>query len=200
MTEVPSGASPSTPDRLLDATRECVREQGLTNTTSRAITARAGANLAAITYHFGSKDQLVAAALLSAIRERVEPALAVLRRDDLEPPMRVLAALNALQAAFRTTAKEAPAYLEALVQARHLPALEAGARELFAELRSFFAEQITDQRAQGQLPAWVEPEAMATLILAVANGIVLQATLDGAEPDFPDVGGQFVHLLLAARE
>lgn len=41
---------------------------------------------------------------------------------------------------------------------------------------------------------------MATLIVDVANGIVLQASLDGVGPDFTAVGGQFVQLLLAARE
>ena len=35
---------------------------------------------------------------------------------------------------------------------------------------------------------------MATLILAAANGIVLQAALDDGAPDFVAVGGQFVQL------
>jgi AcrR family transcriptional regulator len=200
MTEVPTAAvSPSTHDRLLEAARACVREKGLANTTSRAITSRAGANLAAITYHFGSKDRLVAEALLSTIRARLRPALNVLRREDIEPPARVLTTVAALQSAFLEAADDAPAYLEALVQARHLPALEAGVRELFSELRGFFAAQITDQRDQGELPSWVDPPAMATLILAAANGIVLQAALDDGAPDFVAVGGQFVQLLLAAR-
>lgn len=172
----------------------------MASTTSRAIASRAGANLAAITYHFGSKDQLVAEALLSAIRSRVGPALDVLRREELDPPARVLAAVSALQSAFLEAADDAPAYLEALVQARHLPALDAGVRELFSELRGFLAAQITDQRDEGELPSWVDPTAMATLILAAANGIVLQAALDAGAPDFVTVGGQFVQLLLAARQ
>jgi len=189
----------STHDRLLEATRDCVREAGVANTTSRAITSRAGANLAAITYHFGSKDRLVADALLSSIRGRLGPALDVLRREDLDPPTRVLAAVAALQSAFLEAVEDAPAYLEALVQARHLPALEAGVQELFSELREFFSAQITDQRDRAELPSWVDPAAMATLILATANGIVLQAALDAGAADFATVGGQFVQLLLAAR-
>jgi len=183
----------------LEAASACVREKGLANTTSRAITSRAGANLAAITYHFGSKDRLVAEALLSAIRARLRPALDVLRREDIEPAARVLATVAALQSALLEAADDAPTYLEALVQARHLPALEAGVRELFSELRGFFAAQITGQRDRGELPSWVDPAAMATLILAAANGIVLQAALDDGAPDFVAVGGQFVQLLLAAR-
>ena len=49
-----------TEQRLVEATRGCLRSRGLADTSSRAITDLAGANLAAITYHFGSKEQLVA--------------------------------------------------------------------------------------------------------------------------------------------
>ena len=64
-----------TRQRLLDATRRCVRSRGLARTTSRDITSEAEANLAAITYHFGSKDELVAEALLAGLREWLDPAL-----------------------------------------------------------------------------------------------------------------------------
>ena len=64
--------------RLIDATRRCIARQGLAATTSRDISAGAEANLAAITYHFGSKDELVAEALLEALRDWLKPALDVL--------------------------------------------------------------------------------------------------------------------------
>ena len=55
--------SASTRQHLLDAARHCVRETGLAGATSREITATAGVNLAAITYHFGSKEELFQAVL-----------------------------------------------------------------------------------------------------------------------------------------
>ena len=68
----------STRQDLLDAARECVRTHGLAGTTSREITTTAGANLAAITYHFGSKDELIAEALFGELERRIQPALAML--------------------------------------------------------------------------------------------------------------------------
>jgi AcrR family transcriptional regulator len=62
-------------DRLLQATRQCVRDRGLTGTSSRTITDAAGVNLAAITYYFGSKDDLVSAALADELRDWIQPAL-----------------------------------------------------------------------------------------------------------------------------
>ncbi len=82
-----------TRQRLLDGAATCIRDRGVSSTSSRAITATAGVNLAAITHHFGSKDELVAESLLATIRAALEPALAVLGRDDIEPPARTLLAV-----------------------------------------------------------------------------------------------------------
>jgi len=61
--------------RLLDAGRELFAEHGLKGTSVRALTAAAGANLGAVTYHFQSKDALyirVLEEVLRPIRDRVE--------------------------------------------------------------------------------------------------------------------------------
>ena len=88
-----------TRQRLLDATRQCVRSRGLARTTSRDITGAADANLAAITYHFGSKDELVAEALLAGLREWLDPALIALTESD-DPATGMLTALQTLITTF----------------------------------------------------------------------------------------------------
>jgi AcrR family transcriptional regulator len=54
--------------RLLEAAGEEFAERGFTGARVRAICARAGANLAAVNYHFGGKEQLYLAAVLEAHR------------------------------------------------------------------------------------------------------------------------------------
>ena len=44
--------------RILDAALDLFGERGLTGTTVRDIAARAKVNVAAISYHFGGKDEL----------------------------------------------------------------------------------------------------------------------------------------------
>lgn len=51
----------TTRERLLEAAMDCFAERGFAGTTTRAICARAGVNLALLNYHWGSKDALWAA-------------------------------------------------------------------------------------------------------------------------------------------
>jgi len=56
-------ASGATQTRILDAAETLFMEHGFEATSLRAITAAAGANLAAVNYHFGSKEELFEAVL-----------------------------------------------------------------------------------------------------------------------------------------
>jgi AcrR family transcriptional regulator len=54
---------------LLSATQELLLERGESKTTLRAITELANANVAAVNYHFGSRDALIQQAYKSALEE-----------------------------------------------------------------------------------------------------------------------------------
>ena len=56
-------AGPATKDRILDAAEALFMEHGFEATSLRSITAAAGVNLAAVNYHFGSKEELFEAVL-----------------------------------------------------------------------------------------------------------------------------------------
>ena len=49
----------STKDRILHAAEELFAAQGFATTSLRQVTSRADVNIAAVNYHFGSKDNLV---------------------------------------------------------------------------------------------------------------------------------------------
>jgi AcrR family transcriptional regulator len=60
-------AAPDTRTQILDAAEHLFAEHGYRGTSVRAITDLAGANLAAVGYHFGSKSELLAAVARRAI-------------------------------------------------------------------------------------------------------------------------------------
>lgn len=59
----------NTREKILDAAEELFSEGGFSATSIRAITTRAGVNLAALNYHFGTKDGVIDAVL----SRRIEP-------------------------------------------------------------------------------------------------------------------------------
>jgi AcrR family transcriptional regulator len=70
MTQAPA----NTYDALLDAAEELFSERGYTGVGIREIVDRAGANIAAINYHFGSKQGLYLATVQRAMQQRVTSA------------------------------------------------------------------------------------------------------------------------------
>ncbi len=95
-----------TKDKILDAAEQLFGEQGYAETSLRHIIAQAGVNLAAIHYHFGSKEDL----LVQLIRRRAEP----INQDRL-------AMLDRLEA----EAAGKPAPIEKIIEAFLLPAAQA---------------------------------------------------------------------------
>ena len=105
-----------TPDRLLDAAERLFAERGVGQTSLRAVTEAAGANLAAVNYHFGTKTGL----LLAVLDRRVVPM-----NDER---LRLLDAVEA-------NAGAAGPDLQAVVEAFLAPAVKVGQ----GEGRHFFA-------------------------------------------------------------
>ena len=66
---VPEPSPPSSPERILAAAEQLFGEKGFSSVSLRQVTSAAEVNLAAVNYHFGSKDGLIEAVL----RRNVEP-------------------------------------------------------------------------------------------------------------------------------
>lgn len=69
----------STPERLLDAAEYLFAEQGFADTSVRDLTAAADCNIAAVNYHFNSKENLYIEVFRRAIREMREHRVNAIR-------------------------------------------------------------------------------------------------------------------------
>jgi len=79
-----------TKTRILDAAEWLFAEHGFTDTSLRMITSRAGVNLAAVNYHFGSKKALIQAVLgryLEHFMPYVDQQLAGLMHEQPQPSL-----------------------------------------------------------------------------------------------------------------
>jgi len=74
----------ATKDRILDAAEGLFMEHGFEATSLRAITAAAAVNLAAVNYHFGSKEELFQAVLTRRLDPMNQRRVALLDRFERE--------------------------------------------------------------------------------------------------------------------
>lgn len=184
---------------LVTAAQRLLMADGPEGLTSRSIADEAEANLASITYYFGSKDQLVAEAMIAVARDLIEPVVAQLSNSDGDPVTNLLTTAQLLYRVLAENRDQLPGYVHALAAASNDDRIGDGIQKLHHCLRVVLAESIAGQRELGLLPAWVDPEAMAQLILAVGNGVVIAKVTDPDRTDEVAIGTQFAQLLIAAR-
>src|SRR5260370_27594650 len=86
----------TTPDRLIEAVERLMTERDDLEPSLREITSYAGANVAAVNYHFGSKDALVHAVIERALTEHPREHLERLDASaPSQPPPRIEAIFSA---------------------------------------------------------------------------------------------------------
>ncbi|HEY0473087.1 MAG TPA: TetR/AcrR family transcriptional regulator [Kribbella sp.] len=158
---------------VLDAVVEVIAERGLEAATMRNVAAVAGISLAQVQYYFRSKDELVASAFQHVTRAFDEKLATV---DLSGPPRKVLRdALEIWLPLDESRARDARVWLAFSAAAATSPALKEIAAATDHELRVAFARLLDAAAAGGQLAEVVDTESEAALLLAVVDGLVVQA-------------------------
>ncbi len=94
----PEVLSQDTKSRILDAAEQLFMEHGFEATSLRHLTSRAGVNLAAVNYHFGSKEDLFQAVLTRRLDALNQERIALLTRLEREAGARPVACERILSA------------------------------------------------------------------------------------------------------
>jgi AcrR family transcriptional regulator len=85
---------PDTKQLLIQTTLHLIETRGIEQVTVRKIAAQAGVNVAAVNYHFGSKDRIIFAAL-QTLRDGFGEAFKFLQSTELAPHERLAAFMAA---------------------------------------------------------------------------------------------------------
>lgn len=83
----------STKDKIMQVAMDIITAEGFQGITTRKIAARAGVNVAAVNYHFGSKDALIGEAL-RYLSVQLRDTFKVLQQEEGEPETLVLEFIN----------------------------------------------------------------------------------------------------------
>jgi AcrR family transcriptional regulator len=163
-------AAQGTPERLIAAVERLLAERDDLDPPLRDITQAAGANVAAVNYHFGSKAALVTAVIERALTEHAREALEALDAvSDAQPPAGVE---EILRAWMQVSAGIAPNTVMCRIAARILAGPPAELSELaertIAEPRARLLKLLSDRLPQlslGELGFRVDMAVVALLML-----------------------------------
>jgi len=175
----------------MHAAKTLVAERGYAGTSVRDIAALAGANLAAVNYHFGSREALLDEAVLECFLDWTRRFELLSQADPQASPMdRMTAGARAVMADLPTAQPLFAAFLEALLRARRSPALRTRLADHYDEQRRRVAAVVAPPasgRPAGPA-AGRAPEILASLLIAFVDGLLLQSLVDpNAVPTVADL-------------
>jgi AcrR family transcriptional regulator len=177
-------------EELLVGAKRCLRSKGFARTTARDIATASGVSLAAIGYHFGSKEALLTQALVEATGEWVEELGPVLASDldaDATPMERFELTWTRLLGLFRGHRQlwaanfEVSPYVETMPEVRAVMAsAQEAARLGLARLFLGLDETTDPQRARDA----------GAVYYALLAGVIIQWLVD---PDRAPSATQLAH-------
>ncbi|MFC4511810.1 TetR/AcrR family transcriptional regulator [Streptomyces ehimensis] len=170
----------STPERLIESTRELLWERGYVGTSPKAIQQRAGAGQGSMYHHFSGKPDLA----LAAIRRTAEELRAA-AEERFATPGTAVERVTAYLRREREVLKGCP--IGRLTQDPDVmadPVLRAPVDETFAWLRARIADVLAEGRDRGELDAGLDPADTASTVVAVLQGGYVLARAAGSEEPF----------------
>lgn len=163
----------TTSQRILDAARAVIARRGISGLRIREVAAEAGVNVAAIHYHFGSKELLMEA-VLQSIGDRFY-------QDYLALPG---SGAGRIRAHFRTTVDYLAeqddlhrVWLNFLVESFHSPRIQALFHRLLERWRHCYQSDLEASYRSGH-PLPLPPERLTPLLMSITEGAVVQALAD----------------------
>ena len=179
----------------MSAAAQLIAELGWGRVTTRAVADRAGLPHGAVSYHFRGKQELLIDATMFAF-ERAVPVGEFAARATVAG----LIDLVEVQVADREAIDPVTSRLmfEAMREAERDQTLRARMGAMLHQYRELMIRTVADDQEQGAVFAGAAADALATLLAAVGDGLLLHALLD---PDL-DIRAALdaLRTLLQARE
>lgn len=166
-------------ERIVAAMRESIGRRGAAASTFDVVAREAGVSRGLLHYYFGSKERL----LVEVVRRDSDARIA--RLDEaLAQARSVDGIIEALVASLESFALHDPvgqAVLYEMVSAsRHSEEIGAELGELYRRWRAHMADALRDKQRAGVVELAAEPEAVASLLCALGDGMGMQLMADSA--------------------
>jgi AcrR family transcriptional regulator len=187
--------------RIIAAMRTSVSTRGAAGSTFDHVAREAGVSRGLLHYYFGSKERL----LVEVVRHDCE-----VRIDTMDRRLAQAGSLDeliqALVVGLEEFIEDEPASqaltYEMLSASRHSEEIRVELAELYRRWRAHLAEGLRRKEREGVIRLSAEPEAVASVLFALGDGLGIQVTSD---PDWDreaafELGIRTARLLLGADE
>ena len=166
-------------ERILRATLAVIGRSGIGAVTHRSVAEEAGVPLGSLTYWFGTKDDLLRAALRRFVADEAERLRGIAEQlgTGADPTAVAERYASVLEG---NAGEEQIAQFELYLEAARNPALHEIAEESF---RAYEEVAVAALRAAGV----EEPERFAPLFVSLADGIGLRRMATGASPPLDEM-------------
>jgi AcrR family transcriptional regulator len=166
-------------EQLLQGAIECLRTKGYSRTTVRDIASAAGANLASIGYHFGSKEALLNEAILRSCDQWTERLGEAAFAGGASSPLGQMAASwVAMRESFDELRPVLVGLIEAVAQSAWSDELREKLAAHYLGSRERVAAMVRQSLGEDLEQDGVDPRVIASFLIAVCDGLVLQWLLE----------------------
>jgi len=186
--------SEETKQNILSAAEVCFAQGGYDETSVAQICQAAGVSKGAFYHHFESK-QSVFLALLHGWLAVMDGQMDRLDEGAAGVPERLLAMTGILGQLLRVPNNQLLIYLEYLNKAARDPQILETTVQPYYQYREAISRLVAAGMAEGSLKA-VEPKTAATLVIAMAVGLLIQGFIDPDGADWDRIAQEGMGLLI----
>ncbi|KRB38441.1 TetR/AcrR family transcriptional regulator [Microbacterium sp. Root180] len=163
--------------QILDLAIDVFARRGSEGTSLRAIAQELGVSHAALTHYFTSREQL----LVEVYREAERQNAAARPHAADASPVEIMTASAQRNHSVPGLVQLYSTLVAAALESGHPDATEF-ATERFARVRADLVQRVERNQAAGRLRTDVDPEAVASLVIAASDGLQAQWMLDDSVP------------------
>ncbi|MEM9907550.1 MAG: TetR/AcrR family transcriptional regulator [Cyanobacteria bacterium P01_D01_bin.44] len=182
--------SADTQTQILDAAERLFAEQGFSATSLRSIIRAAGVNLAAIHYHFGSKEKLVVATIQRMAKPIIKAELQMITAASEQSSLSVESILRAffepgLKVIYQTQGEQGLIQARLMGRCRTEPTIEPIAAKEFDVISQTFIEafqEVLPEKSEAEIK-WKFDLMIAMLIRVLCAANQPDAMLQGKSPE-----------------
>lgn len=163
-------------ERILQAAVTRFSEKGFHRTTIQDVCDAAELSKGALYLYFKSKEDLLAAVVEQSIADSLRQAQEAARGGGsaLEKLDRIAAVILERLDSSEVCAQSPQLLLEMWAEASKNPQVNGLYARGYQQWRAFLADLLRDGIAEGVLKPWLDPEALAEILVAVFDGLSLQ--------------------------